>query len=105
MRQSISVDAGFSRKDRAAHNFKVARLAKVLSEQKMVIVSVIAPMAKVREIIDKICSPVWIYIKRTLPERAGHFYEKPDSYPIIDNDRLTVREATLVIKKIINEKN
>jgi len=44
MRNSISRGAGFSRKDRGEHNLRVARLAKVLSEQMTVVVSVIAPV-------------------------------------------------------------
>lgn len=64
MRQSISLGAGFSRKDRHEHNLRVARLAKVLNEQgNNVIVSVIAPFQKTRDEIEKICDPYWIYIR------------------------------------------
>jgi len=86
MRKSISLGAGFSREDRTEHNLRVARLAKVLSEQMNVIVAVIAPIRKVRAEIDKICSPKWIYLKRTLPEREGHFYEEPTDYFTINCD-------------------
>ena len=41
MRASISEGAGFSTDDRAEHNFRVARLARVLSKQMNVVVAVI----------------------------------------------------------------
>lgn len=99
MRQSISLNAGFTREDRAEHNLRVARLAKVLEKQTNVVVSVIAPIRKVREAIDLICSPLWIYVKRTLPERVGHFYEDPGiEYPIIYTDDLTIKESLAWLK-------
>ncbi len=93
MRDSISLGAGFSRDDRAEHNYRVARLAKVLSKQMDVVISVIAPIKDVRAKIDMICSPRWVYIKRTLPERDGHFYEEPDSYLVLDHDVLSIDES------------
>lgn len=64
MRASISLGAGFSKKDRNEHNLRVARLAKVLNLQgHNVIVSVIAPFQSTRNKIDKICKAYWIYIK------------------------------------------
>lgn len=98
MRKSISVGAGFSRSDRLEHNLRVARLAKVLAEQKTVVVSVIAPMLEAREEIDKICSPVWVYVKRTMPEREGHFYEEPDCFTV-DHDKLSVKESCGEVRK------
>jgi hypothetical protein len=59
MRDSISSE-GFSRKDRHAHNLRVARLAQVLSKQSLVIVSVIAPFADARSEIDNLISPLWV---------------------------------------------
>ncbi len=102
MRQSISLGAGFSRDDRADHNYRVARLAKVLSRQSNVVVAVIAPIASVRENIDGICNPTWIYLKRNLPRREGHFYEAPINYWRIDCDLLSVREATLDLMHHLN---
>ena len=103
MRKSISLGAGFSREDRTEHNLRVARLAKVLAEQKMVIVSVIAPIAKVRKQIDDICSPDWIYIKRTMPEREGHFYEEPTEFLVqVDHDKLSIKQSVEAIKIIIS---
>ena len=58
MRQSISLGAGFSKKDREEHNLRVARLARILHEQgHNVVVSVIAPYESTRKKIAKICDP------------------------------------------------
>ncbi len=99
MRKSISLCAGFSREDRRKHNLKVARLAKTLSKQKTVVVAVIAPMKNVRKEIDKICSPVWVYLKRKLPEREGHFYEESREYFTLDCDKLSPKQCVEAIKK------
>lgn len=95
MRASISVGAGFSKKDRREHNLRVARLAKILERQGFdIMVSVIAPMENVRNKIDSICRPEWIYIKKDLPKRKGHFYEAPRSNIfIIDTDVYKKNEA------------
>lgn len=93
MRKSISLNAGFSREDRENHNLKVARLAKILSQHNLVVVSVIAPMKSTREKINKICSPFWVFIKRTLPKRDEHFYEKSLDYFTIDHDKFTARDS------------
>jgi tRNA uridine 5-carbamoylmethylation protein Kti12 len=98
MRQSISTKEGFSREDRKEHNFRVARLAKVLAQQKLVIVSVIAPMEEVRWEISNICNPTWIYIKRTLPEREGHFYEEPENSYVIDHDIFDIEDSYKLLK-------
>ena len=97
MRASISLGAGFSREDRAEHNLRVARLARVLGEQRDVIVSVIAPMRNVREKIDAICKPFWVYVKRSVPDRAGHFYEEPESYFITDHNKLGIKESARTV--------
>jgi len=106
MRETISADAGFSKKDRRDHNLRVARLAKWLEAQLLwksnIIVSVIAPMKDVRNELDKLCSPLWIYIKREMPEREGHFYEEPNNYRVIDNDELTKDEAYKKLLEIID---
>lgn len=99
MRRSISIGAGFSRNDRREHNLRVAYLAKELSAQMNVIVSVIAPMAQVRAEISMICNPMWVYVKRTLPEREGHFYEEPEAENlynrliIVNHDEMTPEES------------
>lgn len=93
MRASISEFAGFSREDRAEHNFRVARLAEVLSKQGNVVVSVIAPLAAIREKISIGLNPFWVYVKRSLPEREGHFYEEPTDYFTLDHDVLSVEKS------------
>ncbi|MDO8493147.1 MAG: adenylyl-sulfate kinase [bacterium] len=101
MRESISLGAGFSKKDRKEHNLRVARLAKVLSKQTNVVVAVIAPMEKVRREISDICDPIWIYVRRTLPTRKGHFYEEPKRpHYCIDGDE-DLKKNTILMKKII----
>ena len=106
MRESISLGAGFSREERMQHNLRVARLAKILSSQVPVIVTVIAPMKEVREFIDGICSPTWVYIKRTMPEREGHFYEEPVGYFTSDHDKLDVMEsATRIMVNLMDEED
>ena len=105
LRQSISIECGFSRKDRRLHNLRVARLANILSQQKNIIVSVIAPLKAVRQEIDNICHPIWIYVKRTIPRTKGHFYEEPTDYFIIDNNILNKELAYRELKYIIKEYN
>ena len=98
MRKSISLDEGFSIEDRKKHNLRVARLAKVLSAQNTVVVSVIAPLKDVRAEIDDVCHPTWIYLKRTLPEREGHFYEEPENYFTLDQDKNDVNTSYAELK-------
>lgn len=103
MRDSISLPPdrkplGFSKKNRREHNLRVARLAKVLSEQMTVIVSVISPMASVRKEIDKICQPIWIYLERKLPERKDHFYEMSDFENVINIDGMSVVDEVKIVR-------
>lgn len=98
MRDSISVGAGFSKKDRHEHNLRVARLAVILSKQIPVIISVIAPLKKTRRQMDEICGPNWVYLKRKLPKRKGHIFEEPKDYFTVDTDNNTSPE---VVNKII----
>ena len=84
---------GFSKEERRGHNLRVARLARELSKRQRVIVSVIAPISEVRKEIEKICNPIWIYVKRTLPKREHHFYEEPTDYFITDHDELDVEQS------------
>jgi hypothetical protein len=101
MRDSISLKAGFSRKDRAEHNYRVARLAKVLSEQSNVVVSVIAPIRSVRADIDDICSPEWVWVRRKVPEREGHFYEVPDGYYRLNHDILSIEQSCKTLMSLL----
>lgn len=107
MRDSISLGAGFSREDREEHNLRVARLAKILSCQSNVVVSVIAPMEETRRKIGEICNPIWVYICNIDLEesnREGHFYERPDPFEIpfvIRTDRYTEEESLQSILEFI----
>lgn len=57
---------------------------------------------KVRETILRIHSNIiFIYIKRTLPEKVGHFYEEPTEYKILDHDILSVEESFQVLQETI----
>jgi energy-coupling factor transporter ATP-binding protein EcfA2 len=77
MRESISTE-GFSPEDRNAHNFRVARLAQVLSRQSPVIVSVIAPFAQTRREIHARISPLWVLCTRHDQKKGEEFpYELP----------------------------
>lgn len=95
MRATISREEGFSKEDRAKHNRRVARLAHLLSEQGfLVIVSVIAPFASVREELSEICDPVWIYVKRDGLDAPDRPYEAPIQPDlVIDNDAVSIEEG------------
>lgn len=102
MRDSISVGAGFSPEERAEHNFRVARLAKELSKQTNVVVSVIAPLNDVRKAISRDIDLTWVYIKRTLPEREGHFYEEPECVLTLDHDELDIEQSYNRLRRRLN---
>lgn len=104
MRQSISLGAGFSKEDRREHNLRVARLAKELSRQTTVIVSVIAPLSAVRDEIDIICDPLWFYVKKDMPKRDGHFYEEPVFYYVLDHNKLDIKSSLEVVVSILGLK-
>ncbi len=95
MRRSISLNETMSPEDRRTHNLRVARLAKELQAHGFfVVVAVIAPFQKVRDEVNEICNPVWVYIKRSLPEKKETPYEVPSSpHCIIDNDKYSISEA------------
>jgi adenylylsulfate kinase len=64
MRESISSDLGLSAEDRRTHNIRVAKLAKILSDQgHYVIVSLICPYENLREEVRKITNCIFVYIK------------------------------------------
>jgi len=101
MRASISIELGFSKRDRDIHNMRVARLAKTLNEQGYnIIVSVIAPFQSTRDKITKLIDPYWIYIK-------GGKKAKKMPYEIPKKPHLTInptRESLLAsLEKIIKE--
>jgi len=101
MRKSISVESGYTLMDRAEHNYRVARLASVLAKQTNVIVAVIAPSADVRKEIAQICNPIWVYVKRNLPERDDHPYEEQNDYLTVCPDAMTISEEVISILNFV----
>lgn len=104
MRSSISCDLGLSKEDREEHNLRIARLAKVLTNQDFnVIISVIAPFQLTRDKINEIINCKWIYLKRTLPERENYPYEEPNCFTI-NVDRWSVQDEIKLLADYINGK-
>ena len=103
MRKTVSVDEGFSPEDRRRHNLRVARLAKLLSESGyLVLVSVIAPFAKVREELQGMCDPTWVYVKRSGLGAEDRPYEEPENPDLtIDNDVLSIEEGQEKLKQFL----
>lgn len=93
MRSSISIDLGFTKKDRETNNLRIARLAKVLSKKSPVIVSVIAPFEDARRKIDEIAKPFWVYVERSLPIDKDKPYQIPLHYHVkVNSDKQSVDE-------------
>ncbi len=94
MRNSISLNSGFSKEDREEHNLRVARLAKVLSEQnKNVLVSVIAPFQSTREKIKEIINCEWVYLKRDSVDKGKSYpYEQPQNVLTFNIDEMSIDE-------------
>ena len=94
MRDSISVGAGFDKKERIEHNLRVARLAKVLEKQgSNILVSVIAPFPDLREKVDLICSPEWVCLQGTHEEKKYvNPYIQPDNATLYLGLNTTVEE-------------
>ncbi|OGJ56136.1 hypothetical protein A2706_02335 [Candidatus Peribacteria bacterium RIFCSPHIGHO2_01_FULL_51_35] len=103
MRETISTDASFTPEDRRNHNLRVARLAAHLQSRGfLVIVSVIAPFTSVRCEIDELCSPMWIYVKRSGLETRGKPYEEPVSPNLtIDHNELNPEEALTLLQAFV----
>jgi len=102
MRDSISVGAGFSEKDRTEHNLRVARLASVLEKQGLnVVVSVIAPFKELRSKVDLICSPKWVClpVQRDLPKPYDNPYELPENSLMIEGKTVD-EEVDFVIENL-----
>ena len=105
MRESVSLGAGFSPKDREEHNLRVSRLAKVLSKQTTVIVAVIAPFEKTRLEIDKQISPVWVYIKRPFRKSRDKPYEPPKQPElIVQPNKQSVKEQVKLVQKLLRDR-
>ena len=95
MRDTVSIEEGFSAEDRRKHNLRIARLAHLFSEHGfLVIVSVIAPFQHVRDELNPICSPKWVHVKRSGLDAEDKPYEAP-SVPdlVIDNDEVSIEEG------------
>ena len=103
MRDTISEKENLSAEGRRSHNLRVARLAKLLQSQgHLVIVSVIAPFKEVRKEIDDICSPEWVYVKRSGITDEKRPYEEPENARlVIDNDALNQDEAWGAFEEMI----
>lgn len=98
MRNSISTDLGFAKEDRESHNLRVARLAKVLSKNTRVIVSVIAPFEDARKKIDKIANPFWVYVERSLLMDKNKPYQAPSNYHVkVNSDTQKINEQVKII--------
>ena len=105
MRESVSKGAGFSKKDREAHNLRVARLALVLARQSPVVVSVIAPFESTRKKIDALIKPTWVYVKRDLPVRGTHPYEPPRTpHVLVDSDLQTPKDGMSQILRYLQKR-
>lgn len=103
MRSSISMDLGFAKEDREFHNLRVARLAKVLSKNTPVVVSVIAPFDDARKKIDEVAKPFWVYVERNLPIDETKPYQIPSNYHVkVNSDTQKVDEQVEIILAALN---
>lgn len=109
MRDSISLGAGFNRKDREEHYLRVARLAKVLVNQEYnVVVSVIAAFKESRAKITEMINPFWIYIRggESGPDKPYEVPEFPDlvidpsEESLLASMEKIIKEVTGVAKNI-----
>lgn len=106
MRASISTDMTMSADDRMTHNYRVARLAKVLAKRTPVIVAVIAPFKEVRAKIDAQIKPVWVYVQRSLPVTKEKPYEAPKKYDVLaDSDAFSPDENADKVMDYLLKKN
>lgn len=103
LRRTISIDDDLSPAGRRNHNLRVARLARLLQEQGcLVIVAVIAPFAAVREEIDMLCAPLWVYIHRTMAASPEKPYEAPASPDyLIDHDRFSCAQSAETLSQAL----
>lgn len=102
MRKSISTDLGFSPEDREKHNLRIARLARVLSKDTLVIVSVISPFEKIRDKVDEIARPIWVYVEKDIPSTAETPYEVPKTFYIKVNsdDQKVSEQVTILLREL-----
>ena len=104
MRATVSCDEGFSPEDRRRHNLRVARLAHLLQEHGFfVLVSVIAPFDTVRNELQPLCDPKWVYVKRSGLEQDDRPYEAPVAPDlVIDNDMLSIEEGQVLLREYLH---
>ena len=106
MRDSILLGAGFSLDERSEHNYRVARLVRELVKQINVIVSVIAPVIYTRRTISANYPMIsFVYIRKMMPYREGHFYEELYDYLTIDTDTLSIEKSVDRLREIIDSVN
>lgn len=81
----------------------LARFAAVLVAQgHMVIVSMVGSPEARRERIDKLCSPVWFYVKRENGEHKLPLYDPPATWDVlIDCDKLGRKAAIAAAAKAV----
>lgn len=104
MRASISLGASFSKKDRLEHNLRVARLAKTLNSQgHNVVVSVIAPFQEIRDKIEGIITPYWIYIKGGSKAKDRPYEPPKKANLIINPDKESILKSLERIVKEVGE--
>ena len=102
LRASISTDLGFSKSDRHEHNLRVSRLAAIiLNQNNNVVVSVIAPFRKTREMITREINPYWIYVKSPTNISKKFPYEIPKK-PHLTIDP-TVESLLESMEKIVHD--
>jgi len=104
MRDSINADCDLSKEGREKNNLRIAQLAKVLSKQHNIVVSVIAPTNQIRKKVHFICKPNWVYIKSDKNSYFDQIFEEPKySVCIIDTDRNNREKCLVFLKQYIAE--
>ncbi len=77
--RSVWQDLGFSRNDRWAQNLRVARLAKVLEQQGLlIIVATICPYRALRQEVQRITGCKFLYLPGGKAPSAAYPYEYPN---------------------------
>ena len=96
MRRTICQGLGLSSEGRKENNLRIARLANLLAAQgHQVVVSVIAPYQEVRDEVDAICGPFWIYLLRKQKKREDYPYEVPKKPDLIIHNKEGEPEKTI----------
>jgi len=105
MRESINSDCDLSKEGREENNLRIAKLAKVLSRQHNIVVSVICPTTEIRSKVHGICKPVWVYIIKDIHPIFEQIYEEPQWFDLsLNHNELTRNESIAKLKDFINDK-